>query len=104
MVDLQEDAQTGIPAGGGNPLVVSGRVKPTIKTAPMTNDEFTAAAMSRAAYIQYNEGEDAVRKYAAKNVGDGWTYDPELSNEMAVVFSRGNESAIAYRGTQQDPP
>ena len=69
----------------------------------MTNDEFTAAAMSRAAYIQYNEGEDAVRKYAAKNVGDGWTYDPELSNEMGVVFSRGNESAIAYRGTQEDP-
>ena len=75
--------------------VPGGRVKATIKTAPMTNDEFTAAAMSRAAYIQYNEGEDAVRKYAAKNVGDGWTYDPELSNEMAVVFSRGNESAIA---------
>ena len=29
--------------------------------------------------------------------------DPELSNEMAVVFSRGDEAAVAYRGTQESP-
>ncbi len=41
-------------------------------------------------------------RYAKQNV-KGWQYDPELSNEMAVVFSRGDESAIAYRGTQESP-
>ena len=83
--------------------VVSGRIKPTVKSTPMTSEEYNAAAMSRAAYIQYSEGEEAAMKYARQNVKDGWVYDPELSTEMAVVFSRGDESAIAYRGTQDSP-
>jgi len=83
--------------------VVSGRIKPTIKTTPMTSEEFNAAAMSRAAYIQFQEGERATMRYAKQNVKGGWVYDPVLSNEMAVVFSRGDEAAIAYRGTQESP-
>ena len=82
--------------------VVSGRIKPAIKTTPMTSEEFNAAAMSRAAYIQFQEGERATMRYTKQNV-KGWQYDPELSNEMAVVFSRGDEAAIAYRGTQESP-
>lgn len=77
--------------------------KSTIKTTSMTAEEFNAAAMSRAAYVMYNEGRDATSKYISENVKDGWKFDPVLSNEMAVVFSRGDEAAIAYRGTQEAP-
>ena len=69
----------------------------------MTDEEYLASAMSRAAYIQFQEGEEATARYARENVGDGWVYDPELSTEMAVVFSRGDEAAIGYRGTQDAP-
>ena len=86
-----------------NPRALPARIKASIQTSPMNDEEYTAAAMSRAAYIQYSEGEAATRRYTAKSVGDGWTYDAELSNEMGVVFSRGDDSAIAYRGTQEAP-
>tara|TARA_B110000046_G_scaffold20166_1_gene19138 strand:+ start:1032 stop:3347 length:2316 start_codon:yes stop_codon:yes gene_type:complete len=66
----------------------------------MTEEEYNAAAMSRTAYIQFNEGSAAAADYAANNVTDGWIYDDQLSNSMAVVFGKDGKAAIAYRGTQ----
>ncbi len=70
----------------------------------MTKEERVAAKMSRAAYIQYDEDETQVRNYLKDNDMDGWEYDAELSNEMAVVFHKDNKAAIAYRGTQGKEP
>ena len=101
--DLIEKSLDAVDDPAGRPHAVPGRIKAAVKSSTMTTEEYTASAMSRAAYIQYSEGEAAARRYAAKHVGDGWSYDAQLSNEMAVVFSRGDESAIAYRGTQDAP-
>ena len=75
-----------------------GKEYPTI-----TEEEYNAAAMSRTAYIQESEGSAIAESYAQENVTDGWTYDAELSNEMAVVFSKDGKAAIAYRGTVEAP-
>ena len=69
----------------------------------ITEEEYNAAAMSRTAYIRESEGNAIAEGYAQDHVTDGWTYDSELSNEMAVVFAKDGKAAIAYRGTVDSP-
>ena len=67
--------------------------------------------MSRASYINYNEGIASAKSFAADHVEGGYVIDEQLSTKDALIFVKGDgnlrsgygtpdDLVVAYRGTQ----
>jgi len=71
-----------------------------VKYSELSRAEVRAARMTMAAYVNFNEGIDASRRYVARSI-EGWTIDEELTTKRAVVFAKNGRVHIAYRGTSK---
>ena len=81
----------------------------------MTPEMINKGEMSRASYINYNEGIEAAKAFSADHVEGGYVIDEQLSTKDALIFVKGDGSlrsgydtaddlVVAYRGTQEKEP